>query len=199
VKPVVLVTGGAGFIGSHVVDSLVERGYRVRVFDKLVEQVHGGRGPRYVHEDAEFVLGDMCDADALAKALRGVGAVVHLAAEVGVGQSMYEIRRYVEGNAVGTATMLELLAGGRYSVERLVVSSSMSIYGEGAYRCGEHGRVHTRTRAKEQLAAKDWEMRCPICRETIKGEPTPTTSGSSRSGTSIRTDRDRRCRTPTPA
>ena len=139
-RPLVLVTGGAGFIGSHVVDLLVERGYRVRVYDNLVKQVHGDAGPRYVHEDAEFVRGDMLDEETLRQALVGVNVIVHDAAEVGVGQSMYEIRRYVGANTGGTAVLLELLANEAHSVERIVVASSMSIYGEGAYLCDEHGR-----------------------------------------------------------
>src|SRR6185437_7465357 len=133
----VLITGGAGFIGSHVADLLLEQGHEVRVYDRLVEQVHGHHGPRHVSTDAEFVRGDMRDAAALREALRGVDAIVHHAAEVGVGQSMYQITRYVEGNTSGTGVMLELLANERHSVKRIVVASSMSVYGEGAYRCEE--------------------------------------------------------------
>jgi dTDP-L-rhamnose 4-epimerase len=159
----VLVTGGAGFIGSHVTESLLEAGYEVRVYDRLVEQVHGSHGPRYVSPDAEFMRGDMRDADRLRRALREVDAVVHHAAEVGVGQSMYQIRRYVDGNTSGTGVLLELLANERHRVERIVVASSMSVYGEGAYRCEQHGLVHPRTRGDDQLAARDWEMHCPEC------------------------------------
>lgn len=162
-KPLVLVTGGAGFIGSHIVELLLERGYRVRVYDKLVEQVHGDAGPRYVPADAEFVRADMCDRDALSKALVGVSLIVHDAAEVGVGQSMYEITRYIDANTGGTAVLLELLATGSHQVERVVVASSMSIYGEGAYRCENDGLVHPQLRGEAQLAQQQWEVRCPDC------------------------------------
>ncbi|HEY3763802.1 MAG TPA: SDR family NAD(P)-dependent oxidoreductase, partial [Gaiellales bacterium] len=157
----VLITGGAGFIGSHMAESLLAAGHEVRVYDRLVEQVHGRHGPRYVPTEAEFVLGDMRDSAALRKALRGVDAIVHHAAEVGVGQSMYQISRYVDGNTSGTGVLLELLANEEHRVERIVVASSMSVYGEGAYRCAEHGVVYPRVRGDRQLAAREWEVRCP--------------------------------------
>src|SRR3712207_358720 len=132
----ILVTGGAGFIGSHLVDALVERGHRVRVLDALVPQVHGEiEEPAYLNPEAEFIRGDVCDPDAVGRALEGVDVVYHEAAEVGVGQSMYEIRRYVAANDMGTAVLLELLVNNRGRVRKLVVASSMSIYGEGAYTC----------------------------------------------------------------
>jgi dTDP-L-rhamnose 4-epimerase len=171
-KPLVLVTGGAGFIGSHIVELLLERGYPVRVFDKLVEQVHAGAGPRYVPKEAEFVRGDMRDASALRAALKGVRWVVHDAAEVGVGQSMYEVVRYVDANTGGTAVLLDLLANERHTVEKIVVASSMSIYGEGAYRCPEHGEVYPRLRPAEQLAARQWELLCPRCQTALAPIPT---------------------------
>jgi dTDP-L-rhamnose 4-epimerase len=159
----VLITGGAGFIGSHVADLLLEEGHDVRVYDRLVEQVHGSHGPRHVPTDAEFIRGDMRDAAGLREALRGVDAIVHHAAEVGVGQSMYQITRYVDGNTSGTGVMLELLANERHSVKRIVVASSMSVYGEGAYRCEDHDLVHPQVRDDAQLGRRDWEMRCPTC------------------------------------
>jgi dTDP-L-rhamnose 4-epimerase len=168
----VLITGGAGFIGSHVAESLLEAGHDVRVYDRLVEQVHGTYGPRYVPADAEFVLGDMRDAAALRRALRDVDAVVHHAAEVGVGQSMYQITRYVDGNTSGTAVMLEILANEHHNVKRIVVASSMSVYGEGAYRCEEHGLVHPLVRDDAQLGRREWEMRCPTCGEHAIPVPT---------------------------
>jgi dTDP-L-rhamnose 4-epimerase len=172
-KPLVLVTGGAGFIGSHLVESLLERGYRVRVYDKLVEQVHGDDpSPRYVPADAEFVRGDMRDADALRRALDGVEAIFHDAAEVGVGQSMYEIVRYVDANTGGTAVLLELLANERHTVEKIVVASSMSIYGEGAYRCARHGQVHPRLRPPEQFDRGEWDTLCPDCGRRLDALPT---------------------------
>jgi dTDP-L-rhamnose 4-epimerase len=172
-KPLVLVTGGAGFIGSHIVELLLKRGYPVRVFDKLVEQVHAGAGPRYVPKEAEFIRGDMRDKAAVKAALEGVQWVVHDAAEVGVGQSMYEVVRYVDANTGGTAVLLDLLANERHTVERIVVASSMSIYGEGAYRCPEHGLVYPRLRPAAQLAAREWELRCPRCRAAATPEDKP--------------------------
>jgi dTDP-L-rhamnose 4-epimerase len=171
-KPLVLVTGGAGFIGSHIVELLLEHGYPVRIFDKLVEQVHGGAGPRYVPKEAEFIRGDMRDVDALRKALNGVHLLIHDAAEVGVGQSMYEVVRYVDANTGGTAVLLELLANEPHQLEKIIVASSMSIYGEGAYRCNEHGTVFPRLRPESQLARREWEVRCPVC--GLPTTPIPT-------------------------
>jgi dTDP-L-rhamnose 4-epimerase len=149
----VLVTGGAGFIGSHVVALLLARGYHVRVYDSLVPQVHGAAGARYVPDDAEMITADMRDRSRLQRALAGADAIIHLAAEVGVGQSMYEIDRYMDANTRGTAILLQLLADGKNKVSRLIVASSMSIYGEGGYRCSEHGMVSPRPRAEAALAA----------------------------------------------
>jgi dTDP-L-rhamnose 4-epimerase len=132
----VLITGGAGFIGSHLADQLLARGDRVRVLDSLVGQVHGEvERPAYLAGDVELQRGDVRDADALRRALDGVDSLVHLAARVGVGQSMYEIAEYTSANSWGTAVLMEVLA--ERPVRKLVVASSMSIYGEGAYRDGE--------------------------------------------------------------
>ena len=182
-KATVLVTGGAGFIGSHVVDLLLEQGYSVRVFDSLVEQVHRGAGPRYVPADAKFVRGDVRDRDALAKALRGTDRVVHLAAEVGVGQSMYEVSRYIDANAGGTAVLLDIIANEKTDIGRIVVASSMSIYGEGAYRCGEHGFAAPRLRPESQLKAREWDPRCPVCGAVLS--PVPTTEDKALQPTSV--------------
>jgi dTDP-L-rhamnose 4-epimerase len=171
-KPLVLVTGGAGFIGSYIVEMLLDRGYPVRVYDKLVEQVHSDGMPKYVPKEAEFIRGDMRDVDTLRRALGGVGMIVHGAAEVGVGQSMYEIVRYVDANTGGTAVLLELLANEPHHVEKMVVASSMSIYGEGAYSCEHNGEVYPQLRPDEQLARHEWEVRCPKCECSV--EPIPT-------------------------
>ena len=128
----ILITGGAGFIGCHVCEALLARGRDVRVLDDLVEQVHSGQPLNPVLRDAEFILGSVRNPDLVRQVLRGVDAVVHLAAEVGVGQSMYEIDRYVGANDLGTAVLLQALIAS--PVRRVVVASSMSVYGEGLYR-----------------------------------------------------------------
>jgi len=169
----VLVTGGAGFIGSHLVDVLLERGYRVRVFDNLEPQVHGEGGlPDYFNREAEFIRGDVRDREALSRALKGVEVVFHHAAAVGVGQSMYEIRRYVETNTLGSANLLDILAKEKHKVERVVVASSMSIYGEGKYLCPDCGVIYPKLRPDEQLKERRWEMRCPHCGGEAKPEAT---------------------------
>jgi len=168
----ILVTGGAGFIGSHLVDALLAAGHGVRVLDALDPQVHGGlreRGewPSYLAKECEKVLGDVRDRDTLRRALDGIEVLYHQASAVGVGQSMYEIERYVDANTRGTAILLDVLANERHTVRKLIVASSMSIYGEGAYRCPTHGRVYPQLRPESQLAARSWEMKCPLCGEAV--------------------------------
>jgi dTDP-L-rhamnose 4-epimerase len=173
-KANVLVTGGAGFIGSHLVDGLVDQGHRVRVLDALVSQVHGENAePKYVNPAAEFVRGDVCDRAAVDAALEGIDVVFHEAAEVGVGQSMYEIERYVRANDLGTAVVLEAVLARRPQIRKLVVASSMSIYGEGAYTCADCGAVAPQLRSIEQLRDRRWEMECPRCGKSLS--PVPTT------------------------
>lgn len=168
----VLITGGAGFIGSHLADELLSGGYRVRAFDSLVAQVHpSGRRPSYLDADVELVVGDVRNRDALASALTGVDVVVHLAAQVGVGQSMYQIADYTSTNVVGTATLLEALI--ERPVERLLVASSMSIYGEGLYRTSSGEVVHTAERSIDDLADGDWEPQ--VNSERLTPLPTPET------------------------
>ena len=161
----VLVTGGAGFIGSHTVDALIDRGYRVTVYDNLESQVHGDerKPPSYLNPAAEFVLGDVTDREALAPYLKKADAVFHLAAAVGVGQSMYEIGKYVSNNIVGSAVLLELLVKEKIPMKKLIIASSMSTYGEGLYRCPGCGDIAPRLRDNEQLEKSEWEMKCPHC------------------------------------
>jgi dTDP-L-rhamnose 4-epimerase len=173
VRERVLITGGAGFIGSHLADLLLSSGREVMAYDNLDPQVHGhAQRPVYLAPEVELLYGDVRDADKLAPHLRRADVVVHFAAAVGVGQSMYEIRRYTDVNALGVATLLQLLADDRGKVRKLLVASSMSIYGEGAYQCPEHGLVAPRLRPAEQLAAREWDMRCPRCGAAV--EPLPT-------------------------
>jgi dTDP-L-rhamnose 4-epimerase len=162
----ILVTGGAGFIGSHIVDELLARGHRVRVLDSLWPQVHGdlgGKPPAYLSREAEFVLGDVRDADALDRALTGIDAVFHEAAAVGVGQSMYAIRDYTDANVMGTAILLDLIVNRhRDHIRKIVVASSMSIYGEGRYiDPGIGAKVVPQPRTQAQLEARRWEPLVP--------------------------------------
>lgn len=163
----VLVTGGAGFIGSHLVDALIEQGYRVRVLDSLVSQVHEAGPPEHLNERAEFIQGDVCDAAIVARALDGVDAVFHEAAEVGVGQSMYEVDRYVRANDLGTGVLLEAIIKRRDKIKKLIVASSMSIYGEGAYNCADCGTVYPQLRETEQLLERRWELECQNCKRQL--------------------------------
>ena len=171
----VLVTGGAGFIGSHLVDGLLDEGHAVRVVDLLEPQVHGEGGwPEWLSADAERIRGDLRDADVVSRALDGVEAVFHQAAAVGVAQSMYEIERYVSVNALGAAALLEGVVARRDRIERLVVASSMSIYGEGAYVDADGDPVFPGLRPDAQLEARDWEPRDARGRPLV-AVPTPET------------------------
>lgn len=170
----VLITGGAGFIGSHLADGLLRHGYRVRALDNLAPQVHGdaGKRPEYLSDDVELIRGDVRDAEAVRKALRGIDVVYHLAAAVGVGQSMYEIAEYTTVNNVGTAVVLEALIN--RPVETLVGASSMSVYGEGLYRDPDGEISRGIERADDQLRRHDWEVRNSRG-EVLTPVPTPET------------------------
>lgn len=153
----ILITGGAGFIGSHLADELLSAGYRVRALDNLSEQIHGPQAsrPAYLHPDVELMIGDIRDPDTVRLALEGVDGVFHLASMVGVGQSMYQVGEYVGVNDLGTAVLLEALL--RKPVSRLVVASSMSIYGEGQYLDADH-RPAFGERRPERMQRGDWEL-----------------------------------------
>lgn len=170
----ILITGGAGFIGSHLADELLEKGYNVRVLDNLSEQVHGKNceRPEYLHPDVELIVGDVRNPDHVSEALEGIDAVYHYAAMVGVGQSMYEIRNYTDVNNMGTAVLLEALI--KNPVEKLIVASSMSIYGEGLYK-DRNGVVKSgQERKLEQLKSAKWELIDKDGNELIP-YPTPET------------------------
>src|SRR5579885_189550 len=167
----VLITGGAGFIGSHVADLLLTSGYEVRILDVLHAQVHpGGERPSYLAKDAELVIGDIRDPTTVERSLNDVDAVIHLAAAVGVGQSMYEIVSYTSANDLGTAVLLEALS--RRPVRRLICASSMSVYGEGLARRRNGEIVAPGERSPLQLRTSEWELLDPAG-EALTPLPTP--------------------------
>jgi dTDP-L-rhamnose 4-epimerase len=170
----VLVTGGAGFIGTHTVDALIAAGADVRVLDNLDPQVHrAGTGvPDDLDPDAELIVGDVRDADVVDRALDGVDAVLHLASLTGVGQSMYDLRSYSDVNITGTATLLERILKSGIQLSRVVLSSSRATYGEGTFSCERCGNVYPEARRREDLDCRDFDVRCPSCGRTPSGIPT---------------------------
>ena len=177
----ILITGGAGFIGSHLADELLRAGHRVRALDNLSPQVHGAAGetgerPDYLSPEVELQVGDVRDPTAVRRALDGVDAVYHFAAAVGVGQSMYEIAQYTDINNMGTAVLLEALVERAKTapLSRLVVASSMSLYGEGLYRAPDGTIVSQAERTRDQLVAADWEPR-DASGQVLEPLPTPET------------------------
>jgi dTDP-L-rhamnose 4-epimerase len=172
----VLITGGAGFVGRHLTHALIEKGYGVRVLDALVPQVHPGSvPPADLHPAAELIVGDVRDEHCVEQALRGVDSVIHLAAEVGVGQSMYEIPRFVSANSLGTAVLLQAVLAHRSTIRKVVVASSMTLYGEGCGYCPEHGRVEPELRTLPQVERREWDTLCPHCDSPLQPAPTPET------------------------
>ncbi len=167
----ILVTGGAGFIGSYTVDNLIEKGYDVRILDNLEPQVHKAFPP-YLNKEAEFIRGDVTNPEDWKKSLKGADAVIHLAAMVGVGQSMYQPVRYGHVNTIGTSLMYETIMKMDNRPEKIIVAGSKASYGEGSYFCEEHGEVYPGLRSIEQLKKKSWEQRCPACNKHVKPVPT---------------------------
>jgi len=168
----VLITGGAGFVGSHTADALLRQGHEVCIFDNLSPQVHPGGIPDYLSNDAEFIQGDVRDLDQLSDAVREAEVIFHLAAAVGVGQSMYRIADYTAVNNQGTANLFQAILDTRSYPEKIVLASSMSIYGEGQYTCSQCGEVEPGPRDLQQLKDKQWETLCPHCNEPVAPLPT---------------------------
>lgn len=166
----ILITGGAGFIGSRLANFLIGNGHNVRVFDNLSPQIHGPdiqQSPllKSLHKDIEFIYGSVTNRDQLKQALLGMDTVVHLAAETGTGQSMYAIEHYSNVNIGGTALLLDLIANEPFPVKKLVVASSRAVYGEGKYRCDEHGFIFPSSRAANDMEQGDFSVHCPLCRQ----------------------------------
>ena len=178
----ILITGGAGFIGSHLALRLKRDGHDITILDNLSPQVHGAEpdvtSPLFasIRDSVSFVRGSVCDESILSKCLKGQQAVVHLAAETGTGQSMYEIRRYTEVNVGGTAALLNLLANQPHDVDRVVVASSRAIYGEGKYQAPDGRLVYPGTRLVGDLQAGRFEPLCERTGEALRVLPTDETS-----------------------
>ncbi len=166
----ILITGGAGFVGSHLVDELAEK-HEVIIYDNLEPQVHKDI-PEYLNKGAELIKEDIRNRDKLKEAMMDSEIIFHQAAMVGVGQSMYQIEKYMDVNTMGTAKLLDIVANEEHAIKKLIVASSMSIYGEGKYECSECGIVHPPLRSNEQLKKREWEMKCPSCGKVVKPVPT---------------------------
>ncbi|HEX8679717.1 MAG TPA: SDR family NAD(P)-dependent oxidoreductase, partial [Chthoniobacterales bacterium] len=165
-----LVTGGAGLIGSHIVDLLLREGWTVRILDNLEPNTHKQGKPSWVNPDAEFVQGDVRDRATIAAALAGIDVVFH---EAAYGGYMPEIAKYVDVNSLGTALMLEVIREDKLPIKKFIVASSQAVYSEGAAECPEHGLVFPNVRPVEQLRRGDWVVRCPKCDKPTKSVPTP--------------------------
>ncbi|PYL63891.1 MAG: epimerase [Verrucomicrobia bacterium] len=165
-----LVTGGAGLIGSHIADLLVQEGWKIRVLDNLEPQTHRRGKPAWINEKAEFIQGDLRDRETIATALDQIDIIFHQAA---YGGYMPEIAKYVHVNSLGTAQMLEVIREKKLSVQKIIVASSQAVYSEGAGICPKHGLIFPPVRPVEQLRRGDWQVHCPICGAITKSAPTP--------------------------
>ena len=175
----ILITGGAGFVGSHLADGLLRAGHSVRVLDDLTPQVHSNGRPDYLSDDVELIVGDVRDPNRLREVLAGVNVIFHFAATVGVGQSMYEIARYMSVNTQGTSELLQAMLDAKLAPEKLVVASSMSIYGEGRYVCSACGAAAAPpVRSVAQLRSGQWDLPCAVCAGVLKPVPTDETKPS---------------------
>lgn len=178
----ILITGGAGFIGSSIVEKLAQDKKNViTVLDELTEQIHGyDQLNSYLYKKIEgkcnFIRGDIRDYSVVEKAISGCDYIIHLAAETGTGQSMYQINRYNEVNIMGTSNIFQAISNTKAKVKKIVLSSSRSVYGEGKYECVQHGVIYPKSRAVEDMQHGDFSMHCPICYKTLKLVPTDENS-----------------------
>ena len=165
----VLITGGAGFIGSNLALKLVAQGYEVTVLDNLSEQIHGTHSDllNTIIDKVNFIQGDVRNREDWVKALKGQEVVVHLAAETGTGQSMYEVQKYVDVNINGTAIFLDFLVNEEHQIKKVVIASSRAIYGEGKYKCAEHGIIYPDERKEADLKKGEFEPKCPVCNQDL--------------------------------
>ena len=168
----ILITGGAGFIGSNLTRKLVEKGFKVTVLDNLSKQIHGENQNSTLYSSikdiATFIKGDVCNKSDWQKALKNQDAVIHLAAETGTGQSMYEISRYNEVNILGTTHLLDILANENHSIKKMIIASSRSIYGEGKYMCKNDGVVYPKQRQDIDMAKGEFNLVCNECNEPLE-------------------------------
>jgi len=166
----ILITGGAGFIGSNLSLKLLEKGYDVTVLDNLSPQIHGEYSPLYesIKGKVNFIKGTVLSYVDWKKALAGADVVVHLAAETGTGQSMYEIEKYTDVNIKGSSILLDILANEKHSIKKIIVASSRSIYGEGKYECSSCGIIYPNERKDEDMSQGDFYVKCPHCAENVK-------------------------------
>ena len=175
-KEKILITGGAGFIGSHLALHLLELGKEIVVLDNLSPQIHGNPddSPLYqsIKDKVEFINGDVRNYEDWEKALENVQKVVHLAAETGTGQSMYEIQKYIDVNCGGTGILLDFLANRKHQVRKVVIASSRAVYGEGKYSCSIHGVVFPESRNDEDMAKGEFQPKCPECNADLQMLPT---------------------------
>lgn len=185
----ILITGGAGFIGSNIALKLIQKGLKVTVLDNLSPQIHGDN-PEYTSPlynsiigKVNFIKGTVTSKDDWNNAIKDQDAIIHLAAETGTGQSMYEIQKYIDVNIGGTGIMLDILANQPHQVKKVVVAASRAIYGEGKYRCEEHGIVYPTQRLDIDMAKGDFHCKCPVCHKDV--EILPTTEDSKIHPTSV--------------
>lgn len=174
----ILVTGGAGFIGSHLTDHLINQGYKVRILDNLHPQIHPtGKPPAYLNSQAEFIKGDVVNRNDWLKVLKNIDAVFHFAAAVGVGQSMYQIERYVRDNCLGAAIFLDILANEKHTIKKMVIAASMSSFGEGMYRCFKCGlSQQPDLRKAENMEKGIFGTLCEKCDSTLNPVATDETA-----------------------